>query len=293
MNKAMPTAQTHTEHSGRSSLTLFLVITLAPVALLGGLGALEAQGLITLPISALALVSIGSLGVTIAAFAASAAEAGWAGVRELLGRSVRWRVRPVWYLVVFVGVPLAILAAFLLSLAWGAALPPAPPASIWRGLPLEFVLFVVLAFVEEVGWRGYLQPHLQRRYGALAASLNVGVIWALYHLAQWFIPSTGQADKWPFPIFAVYCVALSVLLAWIYNGTGGSLLLAILAHAAMNAAPEPWAAAWQALPAATRGPYPLIFITVVVVVLALIVALRTTPATLTAERTRRADSRRQ
>ena len=63
-----------------------------------------------------------------------------------------------------------------------------------------------------VGWRGYLQPRLQKRYGALAASLVVGGVWALYHLPQWFIPAMGQAEKWPFLVFTLYCIALAVWL---------------------------------------------------------------------------------
>lgn len=40
---------------------------------------------------------------------------------------------------------------------------------------------------EEVGWRGYLQNELNKRFPLLKASLIVGVIWSLWHLPLWFI----------------------------------------------------------------------------------------------------------
>ena len=76
----------------------------------------------------------------------------------------------------------------------------------------------------------------------LRASLLLGIAWAFWHAPQWFIPQTGQA-AFPFPAFLIWVVALSIQFAWIYNGTGGSVLLVLLAHAATNAFQGPWSAA--------------------------------------------------
>jgi hypothetical protein len=54
-----------------------------------------------------------------------------------------------------------------------------------------------------------------------------------WHLPLWL---TGRASN-PlilFPPFVLSAIALSVLLAWIYNSTGGSLLLVVLLHATAN-----------------------------------------------------------
>src|SRR5215210_8461732 len=68
---------------------------------------------------------------------------------------------------------------------------------------------------------------------ALPASLILGVIWGFYHLPLFF---TGQAFRSPslFVPFLISTIALSVILTWVYNSTGGSLLLVVLLHATAN-----------------------------------------------------------
>jgi uncharacterized protein len=59
------------------------------------------------------------------------------------------------------------------------------------------------------------------------------VLWAFYHLPLFF---TGQAFRSPRILvpFVISGIALSVILTWVYNGTGGSLLLVVLLHATAN-----------------------------------------------------------
>ena len=61
----------------------------------------------------------------------------------------------------------------------------------------------------------------------------LGPPWALWHLPIFWIEGTGKSDL-PFAPFVLATVALSVLFAWIYNGTGGSLLLCLLFHASLK-----------------------------------------------------------
>jgi membrane protease YdiL (CAAX protease family) len=245
---------------------LFFAITHGLMLLCGGLAALVAQGRLTLPAPPLLLVALGGLGPLLAALVATAYDAGGTGMRALLAQAVRWRVAPVWYAAALLGPALVVLAALLIDLALRAPrslAPPLPPSSLWPSLPVLALVYVAIGLVEELGWRGYAQPALQRRCGALAASLLVGALWALWHLPQWWIPETGQAAKWPFAVFAAGTIAQSAALGWLYNRTRGSVLLVALAHAGINLAPEPWAAAWQTLPAGTRGPYPAIIVAAV------------------------------
>jgi membrane protease YdiL (CAAX protease family) len=263
---------------------LFFVLTLGLMALLGGLAVLGAQGLVALPLPPLALTALGGFGPLLVGLGLTAREAGRPGWRALLAQLAPGRVRPVWYAVVLLGMAAVVFAALLLGRALGAPWPSAPPAAVWGTLPLLAAVYVVLAMVEEVGWRGYAQPRLQARIGALRASLLIGLVWGLWHLPQWLIPATGQAEKWPFPVFLAHAVAFSVLLAGLYNRTGGGLLSIVLAHAAYNLYPEPWAAAWALLPVDARGPYPVVLITAVLVSLAAALALLADPATLTHRR---------
>jgi len=51
------------------------------------------------------------LGVTLPAFLVTAATDGWAGVRDLANRCVRWRVGIRWYLIAVLGMPIAMTLA--------------------------------------------------------------------------------------------------------------------------------------------------------------------------------------
>jgi membrane protease YdiL (CAAX protease family) len=83
---------------------------------------------------------------------------------------------------------------------------------------------------EEIGWRGYALPRLQVRYHALYSALVMGVIWSLWHIPLWIHSWNPTAYAW----YSVGVLAKSVFITWIYNSTGGSLLLATLCHATWN-----------------------------------------------------------
>jgi membrane protease YdiL (CAAX protease family) len=99
------------------------------------------------------------------------------------------------------------------------------------------LIFVTLG--EEVGWRGYALPALQARYSALLASLILGVVWALWHLPVFFNPDTSYSNL-PFFLFLPFIVLMTVLITWLFNSTGGSVLMAMFFHAVINTADELW-----------------------------------------------------
>jgi len=201
--------------------------------------ALEAQGLISqLPVPA---TFLGAFGPLVAAVVVTAQEGGRAGLRSLLSRVVRWRVAPIWYGVAILG-PLSImLGAIALHVVLGGQ-PPSLGLLIGALPTLVFVsvyMMITVALGEEVGWRGYALPALQARYNALIASLILGVLWALWHLPVFFNPDTLYSNL-PFLQFLAYIVPFAVLTTWVFNSTGGSVLMAMFFHAVLNASSELW-----------------------------------------------------
>lgn len=266
-----------TPQSNGRGLPLFVTLTLGWMGICGGLAILVAHGALALPLPPLALISLGGLMPLVAALVAAGYEAGRDGVRTLVAQLAFKRLVEAgrWSVVALLGMALIVLLALGLACIYNGAWPPLPSAATWQTLPLLAVVYLIIALIEEVGWRGYALPRLQARYGAWAASLRLGLIWGIWHLPQWLIPATGQADKWPFGVFLLHTVAFSILLAWLYNRSAGTLWPVILAHAAFNLYPEPWAAAWQTLPVDQRGIYPVILITVIEVVVAMLVVYLT------------------
>lgn len=187
------------------------------------------------------LVVLGTFGPALAAVVVTLQEEGRAALRSLLGRVVRWRVAPVWYVVVLLGPLVLQSVAIGLHVVLGGQ-PPDLLALI-GALPIVMAISVyMLIFValgEEVGWRGYALPALQARHGALLASVILGVVWAVWHLPQFFNPSTLYGDL-PFVVFLAFLVPFAVLITWVFNSAGGSVLMAMILHAVMNASSQIW-----------------------------------------------------
>jgi membrane protease YdiL (CAAX protease family) len=264
----------------RTGLALYFVLAYGFTWLCWGLVAPAARGLFRLPIPTDLLLLAGGLGPLLAAVAVLSLEARGAGLRALLGQLLRWHVSPVWYAVALLGWGAVDGVLVLLNVLLGGGVPPAPPLSSWLSLPAAFVITALLhgGLDEEVGWRGLALPRLQARYGALAASLVLGLIWATWHLPLWFIPGSGQEGQ-SFPVFVVSVLMLSVVLAWLYNNTGGSLLLVVLAHSANNVTFNLFGQAVAAMPPEALKLTPLVGDVLLPLVVIALVAGLTDPRT--------------
>jgi CAAX protease family protein len=184
--------------------------------------------------------------------------------------SAKWTLVALLLPVLMVAVAIAISVGAL-----GASLPVITVAALGT-IVVEFVRIVFLGgpLEEELGWRGFLLPRLQASRSAWNASVLLGVIWGLWHIPLYFVQGTGQYDTaasagvvFAIAAFLVWTIGLSVLFAWLFNQTGGSLIVVILFHAAVNLAAYIPAAVGSA--GAASFLYPLI-----TWVVALIVATR-------------------
>lgn len=178
------------------------------------------------------------LGPALAAVLVTAVIEGREGVRRLLGRIKRWRVGLRWYVVALFGFLFAYVAGYV------AVLGPDPLTELLENWPLFFTTFLPLVVLgifvpsigEEPGWRGFALPRLQERYGPVPGTLVLGTLVGLYHLPGFFTPFLGPITLSEFVMFELTAIAATFIYTWIFNGSGGSLLIVILLHAAGNAA---------------------------------------------------------
>lgn len=84
---------------------------------------------------------------------------------------------------------------------------------------------------EELGWRGFALPRLQARYNALVSSLILGLFWAVWHIPMWIANGAVGLDLLR---SGVSIATVAIIFTWVYNNTGGSLLLAWLFHTSMT-----------------------------------------------------------
>jgi uncharacterized protein len=180
------------------------------------------------------------LGPTLSAFVMTGATEGRGGVRRLLRRIVLWRVGFRWYLFVLLGVPaLVVLSTVVLP----GALTSFDAAAVPTTLFLYVVAGPVFLFIggpvfEEIGWRGFALPRLQRLYGPLVGTLVLGALWGLWHLPLFLIPSwdTPHGSLLDIALFVVLAMSIALVITWVFNNTKQSVLLAILAHGSINSA---------------------------------------------------------
>jgi len=192
------------------------------------------------------LFALGAAGPLASAFIVLATTSGRPGVLRWLRSFVHGRVGVQWYLVTLVGVPVLMLLAYLVTP--GALADFRAPA--WSLLPLYLTEFATALFLgggpllEEGGWRGFALPHMQPLHGPLVGTLILGALWALWHLPFFFGPLslTGPDATFvgaciAFLLFAIGLIGFSVVVTWVLNNCGGSVLMAILLHAALDASP--------------------------------------------------------
>lgn len=176
------------------------------------------------------------LGPVTAAFIVTAAADGRAGLRHWSQRLVRWRVGWRWYSVVLAGVPATILlSTCALPASWGH-LRMISVAVAAGYLPMLLVQFVTTATAEEPGWRDFALPRLQRRFGAVAGTVVLGLLWGCWHLPLFLTEWGGYPHvSWVSPVeFVACCVPLSLVMTWVFNRTRESLPLVMLLHAGIN-----------------------------------------------------------
>jgi membrane protease YdiL (CAAX protease family) len=247
---------------------------------------LAQRDIVSVPVPFLALDVAAGLGPLVAALVVTSYEAGGAGRRALFRQLLRWRVPGRWYVIAILG-PLALTAvAFSLWLLTGGSPPPAEAMAQWMLLPVYFVYILLFGggVDVELGWRGYALPRLQQQYGAPIASVILGVAWAGWHIPAWFTPGSGQ-DAISFPVFVVSVIAAAILFTSLYNNTGGSLPVVILAHTVFDLCTTgPWSRALFTMPPDLSGFDPFNLLTIVVTIVAVAVGLATDPRTLTGRR---------
>jgi membrane protease YdiL (CAAX protease family) len=157
-------------------------------------------------------------------------------LRAWLAPQLRLRVPLRWYLVAL-AIPVSFTVAYTAYLAAvGVSLQP---AILVERLPtflgsLAFV-FVLGGGQEEFGWRAFMLPRLQRRWNPLSASAALGLVWAVWHLPLFVLPSAIYAQR-PFASYVPMVIALAVVYTWLYNHADRALPVVMLLHAGTNSA---------------------------------------------------------
>jgi uncharacterized protein len=163
----------------------------------------------------------------------------WRGRGALALRTslFKWRVGIHWYVLVIAFPFLLMLVAHFFAELRDSEFPPHWPVTNWMAPVGALGSLLAGSIGEEMGWRGFAQPLLQKRAGALRAAIVLGVIWGIWHLnAELTTSQPLAAFLNNAPRSLLRMVATAILYAWLYIRTGGSLPVVMVAHAGHNIA---------------------------------------------------------
>jgi membrane protease YdiL (CAAX protease family) len=207
-----------------------------------GLVVLVAEGILPSGMALASVLSASGSGIIM-----TAAEEGKAGLRRLFRRLLIWRVGIGYWLFSFLfPIPVFLLGSLFNPLFGGDPITFRSTKPALGILPMFIGFFIVAGLGQELGWTGFLMTRLQSRYSALASSIIRGVLVGAWHLplllySRFQNPAFGDfpyagwiAQKGFLIAFAVmvlmFALPWSILHTWIFNNTGGSLLLVAILH---------------------------------------------------------------
>jgi len=216
------TIDTNSTFLERYSLPLFLILT--------PLISLAIPYFLSLPKEVVPLMLV-FIPAMLALFFTAFAEGG-KGVGALLKKLTQWRIGFKWYIIT-----LGLAAGLRLTMSVLAFLfgwIPVIRFNDWT--PQQYVIigiFILIgAFMEELGWRGYVLPKLLAHRSALSTALLIGIPWGILHLGLTFPGQMNAGTSWLETI--LYLIALSIVLTWLFVQTQGNLVVVILYHGAEN-----------------------------------------------------------
>lgn len=200
----------------RKKIITYIVITFAitytfwwGLALLTNRNILHSsQGLFTL------LFAIGGFGPTISAILLLPEK----GPRSVLRFIFSCQKNSFWYLLLFCVIQAAVIG--LSSMELNPQLP-------WYTAPVVLLsATLVSGGNEELGWRGTMQPELEKKFPFPVAALITGCVWMMWHIPLWFIEGMSHQNI-HFGLYCIYGLILSFWLAVLYQKTASVFCCAI------------------------------------------------------------------
>jgi len=178
-------------------------------------------------------VPLGFLGPIASATILTIRDSGKKGLKELYGGLIRFKAKPKWFFALFTPAIIVTLTHLIFSMMFGF--------DSFLGIDkiiVNYVIITLFLILEEIGWRGYALPRLLTSKTALASSIILGSIWAVWHFPFWTIVPIDGAPE-PFYVFyltgTLGAIAMAVIITWIYNNTKQSIAMAAMCHASFNA----------------------------------------------------------
>lgn len=150
------------------------------------------------------------------------------GINELFKKASAKRSSLKWGLMAVIIPTIFTFATYIVLIyaEYGQWIMPTLPRSVGN-YALCFIATLFGSYGEEIGWRGFMLPQLNKKYSLFISSLIVGMFWGVWHMRfQLGLPAFGLY------ILGVTC--FSVLISWLCSKTKGNMFVAIIFHTTIN-----------------------------------------------------------
>lgn len=166
-------------------------------------------------------------------------------IQDFWHRLTLFKINQGSLIMILVIIPAAFFIATAISLLFGKSTEQfalaAGPNVLQGSHLLSLIISIFLAPVlEEIGWRGYGVDSLRAYFNLLYTCLLFGILWSLWHLPLFFIKGYYHYELRSLNVvyvlnFFISIIPAAILLNWIYYKSFRSILVAIFAHAMLNA----------------------------------------------------------
>lgn len=237
-----PKPATFTSFVHRHTLLVFFILVFLFTWPLQVVDALGSYGILSFRVSIIFQIIFVAYMPTVAAVLVTGISEGKVGIKALLQKVLIWRVGIGWYVFSIFGFAAFCGGAVMLANLMGAEEPlPFFGREVSNLSSVELIFMVPLLFLvvtvingEELAWRGFALPRLQERNSALTSSLLLGLVWVIFHLPLFFTNTGFPMDVSGILSRSIQLMGASVIFTWLFNNTGGSVLLAYLLHGSVN-----------------------------------------------------------
>jgi membrane protease YdiL (CAAX protease family) len=181
---------------------------------------------------------LGSLGPAAAAIIITAATTGRIGIRALGAAAVRWNGR---WLAFAIALPATLFAVGLLASLAAGSHPDLDrllesPEYGYLGPGLIALEIAFFGFGEELGWRGFLIPHLESAARTPYAATTIFIaVWATWHVPLFFYANgLGSMSPLMIPGWLISIALSSYLITWLFHRSGNSVLVIAVFHGVVD-----------------------------------------------------------
>jgi uncharacterized protein len=153
------------------------------------------------------------------------------------------RIRPTWWLITLLAIPVVVVLGVALDVLLGGALPAMPNLRLLMADPISIPIFLIMMLIagplsEELGWRGLVLESFQGKWPPLRSTLTLATVWWTWHLPLFFMRGTTHYN-WGlltpmFWLFMIQVLLLTALMTLAYRHNRRSVLAAILIHFTYN-----------------------------------------------------------